>query len=59
MTSPAIVGLNDFLSSPHLPDEGSSGLLWNFFLAQWSDSLLYGSSAMTKSYISYEKSAAM
>ena len=56
VTSPAIVGLNSLLSSPHLPDEGPSGLLWNFFLAQCSNSLLYGSSAMTKSYISYEKS---
>ena len=30
VTSPAIVGLN-VLRSPHLPDEGSSGLLLNFF----------------------------
>ena len=48
VTSSAIVGLNAFLSSPHLPDEGSSGLLWNLFLAQRSNSLMYGGNFMTK-----------
>ena len=36
VTSPAIVGLNVFLNSPHLPNEGSSGLLWKS-LARWSN----------------------
>ena len=60
MTSPAVAGLN-VLSSPHLPDEGSSGLLMIFFsfFAQCSNSLMYGGSAKIKSYISYEKSAKM
>ena len=58
MTSPAIVGLN-VLSSPHLRDEGSSRLLLNFVLAQCSNLLMYEGSVMTKSYISYEKSAKM
>ena len=31
VTSSAIVGLNACLSSPHLPDEGSCGLLWICF----------------------------
>ena len=50
MTSPAIVGMN-VLSSPHLPDEGSSGLLLIYFLcfAQCSNSLMYGGSAKIKS----------
>ena len=38
VTSPAMVGLNVFLSSTHLPDEGSSGLLWKFF---WHDGQIH------------------
>ena len=33
VTSPAIVVLKAFLDSSDLPNEGLSGLLWNFFFA--------------------------
>ena len=31
VTSSVIVGLNAFLRSPNLPDEGLSGMPWKFF----------------------------
>ena len=36
MSKPAIVGLNTFLESSDLPEEGLDGLLWRFF---WCDGL--------------------
>ena len=46
MTSSTRVGLNAFLSSPHL-----QWAAMDFVFAHWSNSLMYGGTAMTKSYM--------